>query len=234
MGRSLMVPRDRSLHGLPILAACALVAIVIAGSALAADPATRPVWAIRSQAALVAGGTPTVLSTPDDGSAIVVGAVWGAGQPVLRIRALAAATGRVLWSTDVGWFRPPYHQAGWATIDDSGRIYALAAFRKKAGGFGAFVVSLDPTGARRWIVRVGDRADVEIGDLALSPDNARLYVGMTSGPSPEHVAVTAIDALDGSELWRGRYDGPDARPDSMKEGDGSLVANAHDGRGRCL
>jgi hypothetical protein len=219
-----MARRDRSLHAVPIVAACALVAIVIAGSAFAADPATRPVWAIRSQAALFAAGTPTVLSTPDDRSAIVVGAVWGADHPVLRIRALTAATGRVRWSTDVGWFRPPYHQAGWATIDDTGRIYVLAAFRRKAGGSGAFVVSLDPTGARRWIVTVGGKADVDIGDLALSPDDSRLYVGLTSGPSPEHVAVAAIDALDGSELWSGRYDGPDGRPDSMKEGDGSLVA----------
>jgi outer membrane protein assembly factor BamB len=221
-----MVPRDRSLCVLPILASCSLVAIVIAGSAYAADPAIRPVWAIRSQAALFAAGTPTVLSTPDGRSAIVVGAVHGADHPVLRIRALAAATGRVHWSTDVGWFRPPYHQAGWATLDDTGRIYVLAAFRKKNGGSGAFAVSLDPNGAKRWIVRVGGNADVQIGDLALSPDNAWLYIGMTSGPDPEHVAVTAIDALDGSQLWSGRYDGPDARPDSMKEGDGSLVATA--------
>ena len=206
-----MPPRDRSLHTLPVLAACSLVAIVIAGSAYAVDPTIRPVWAIRSQAALFAAGTPTVLSTPDGRSAIVVGAVHGADHPVLRIRALAAATGRVRWSTDVGWFRWPYHQSGWATLDDTGRIYVLAAFRKKTGGNGAIVISLDPTGARRWIVRVGGKADVQIGDLALSPDNSRLYIGMTSGQSPEHVAVTAIDTLDGRELSSGRYDGPDAR-----------------------
>jgi PQQ-like domain len=219
-----MTSRRRSRHAISVLVAGSLVTVVIVGSADAADPATRPVWALRSHAPLSAGGTPTVLSTPDGRSAIVVGAIRGANHPVLRIRALAAATGKVRWSTTVGWSRWPYHQAGWATLDGSGRIYALAAFRRKTGAHGALVVSLDPTGARRWIVRVGGKADVEIGDLALSPDDSRLYIGMTSGPSPEHVAVTAIDTLDGAELWSGRYDGPDARPDSMEEGDGSLVA----------
>jgi outer membrane protein assembly factor BamB len=211
---------------MPVLVAFSLGAIAIVGPAYAADPDIHPVWAIRAATPLFEAVTPTVLSIPDGRSAIVVGAVQGADHPVLRIRALAAGTGRVRWSTTVGWFRWPYHQAGWATLDDAGRIYALAAFRRETGGHGALVVSLDPTGARRWIVRVGGKADVEIGDLVLSPDNSRLYIGMTAGPSPEHVAVTAIDAVDGSELWSVRYDGPDARPDSMEEGDGSLVATA--------
>ena len=218
-----MVRRRRNGPAVP-----ALVALLLAGPvgspARAADLDIQPAWARRSHAPIIRFGTPTVLASHDGRSAILVGAIRGADRPALRVRTLAATTGTVRWSTAVTRFERPYHQAGWATIDDTGQVYALGTFRRTHGWDGAFVVALDPNGARRWIVKLDRAADVGIGDVVLSPDGSRLYIGMTSGPAPEHVALIALDTLDGSEVWSGRYDGPDARPDSITAYDGSLVA----------
>jgi outer membrane protein assembly factor BamB len=219
-----MAPRRRNRCLLSILTALSLVAVL--GPANATDPDIRPTWAIRSHEALFRLGTPTVLASPEGRSAIVVGAVWVGGRPRLLVRALAAAGGTTRWSTTLGGPRRPYHQAGWATLDDAGNVYVLASFRRSSGRDGVLVASLDPNGARRWLERIGGAADLEIGDVVLSPDDSRLYVGMTTGPAPKHVVLTAFDTLDGSRLWSGRYDGRDERPDLMEEGDGSLIATA--------
>lgn len=221
-----MVRRRRNGSAVPVLVAPFLLAALVGSSAQPTDPEVQPAWARRSHAPIIRFGTPTVLASPDGRSAILVGAIRGADRPALRVRALAATTGTVRWSTAVTRFGRPYHQAGWATIDDTGQVYALGSFRRTHGWDGAFVVALDPNGTRRWTVKLDGAADVGIGDVVLSPDGSRLYIGMTSGPAPEHVAVTALDTLDGSEVWSARYDGPDGRPDWMMVGDGSLVATA--------
>jgi outer membrane protein assembly factor BamB len=201
-----------------------LVIVMAAAPAGAIDPSDRPAWAVRSRAPLVAFGTPTVLARPAGRRTTIVEAVRVAAGAVLRVRSRAVTTGAVRWTTDVGPFRKPFHATGWATIDEAGAVYALASLRKRGGGHRVLVVSLDPDGAVRWQTVIGGPSTHLIGDVALSPDSGRLYVGMTVGRPPDHVVVRALDAADGTHIWSGAYHGPGPRPDLIEVGDGALVA----------
>jgi outer membrane protein assembly factor BamB len=85
--------------------------------------------------------------------------------------------------------------------------------------------AIEPNGSRLWKRSLVSAMHSEAAGLALSPDGADLYVGLNVG-HPEHVIVLALDAADGTQRWRGRYNGPDGRPDLLRSATGVLVATA--------
>jgi outer membrane protein assembly factor BamB len=183
-------------------------------------------WIARETPLLAWLTTPSVVVSPGGGSLYVIASVRGDTRvPKLFVRARSAASGELLWTVRYRGRDVLAHRSGWATIDASRTVYVLAEFRRRSGQRGAIVIAFDGSdGAVRWETQVGGANGVRAGGLTLSPDGARLYVGLTSGQKPEHVGITAIDASHGDVTWRGRYEGPDGRPDLMEENQDSIVA----------
>jgi PQQ-like domain len=197
----------------------------LGGSVRALAGTTSPAWAVREDAPLAWRGSPSVLATPNGRSAIVVEAVRGRNGDVLRVRALAAGSGTQRWSGVYASRHRLYHDSGWATIGPDGRIYAIARFRRPTGGIGVIATAIEPNGSRSWKRSLVSAMHSQAGSLALSPDGAHLYVSLNVG-HPQHVIVLALDAADGTQRWRGRYNGPDGRPDLLRSASGMLVATA--------
>jgi outer membrane protein assembly factor BamB len=197
----------------------------LVGSSRALAGTTSPAWAVREDAPLAWRGSPSVLATPDGRSAIIVEAVRGRNGDVLRVRALAAGSGTQRWSGVFASRHRLYHDSGWATMGADGRIYAVARFRRLTGGTGVIATAIEPNGSQSWKRSLVDAVYSEAGSLALSPDGADLYVGLNVG-HPQHVILLALDAADGTQRWRGRYNGPDGRPDLLRTASGVLVATA--------
>lgn len=192
----------------------------------AAGQLRRARWIAREPPLLAWLTTPSVEVSPGGGRLYVIASVRGdARVPKLFVRARSAATGERMWTVRYRGRDALAHRSGWATVDASRTVYVLAEFRRGPGHRGAIVIAFDGAdGAVRWESEVGGSSRVHAGGLALSSDGARLYVGLTSGPRPEHVAVTALRTSNGGVVWTGRYDGPDERPDLMEEQQGSIVA----------
>ena len=203
------------------------LAVMLGVPASHAEAAQRPAWAVREGALLTNFTAPSVAVSPGGEVVYVIGAVrHRGGASTLLVRARASATGDRLWSARYRGRQGLFHDAGWVTVGEAGTLYVLVEFRRDGGGRGVMVLSFDGSdGTRRWTRTVGGAADADAGGIALSPEGSRLYVAVTSGPAPEHVAVTALDASDGSPSWTGRYLGPDDRPDVM-EGSIAVTADA--------
>ena len=214
-------------HRSHLIAITALLVVVcgLGRSAGALARTTAPTWAVREDAPLAWRGSPSILASPDDRSAIVVEAVRGRNGDVLRVRALAAGSGTQRWSGVYASRHRLYHDSGWATIGADGRIYAIARFRRPAGGTGVIATAIEPNGSLLWKRSLVSAMHSQAGSLALSPDGADLYVGLNVG-HPQHVIVLALDAADGTQRWKGRYNGPDDRPDLLRTAGGVLVATA--------
>jgi WD40 repeat protein len=125
-------------------------------------------------------------------------------------------TGREIWVTRYNG--PASRPDGAEAIGLSGngkRVYVTGAtVAKKKSGFDYGTLAYDAaTGKRLWVARYNGPAGRGDGgeDLAVSPDEARVFVTGTSDggkATDDDFATIGYDARTGRRLWVARYDGP--------------------------
>jgi alcohol dehydrogenase (cytochrome c) len=151
----------------------------------------KPIWLFQSRATsrfetspLVADGI-LYLTEPQDGSA--------------RVRALDAATGRVLWT----WQRPLPKEMLNIGFPRANRGPALLDGMLYVGTVDAHLVALDArSGALRWDVTVADNKtghSLTVAPLALDD---KVIVGTSGGEAGIRGFLDAYDAKTGARLWR--------------------------------